>query len=169
VEASEVVSVEASQEEEAPPAAGKSEFMKCPKCTDTELVQRNVKGKDLVVDCCPKCRGIWFDSAELEAAMPTAVNELHVPDRAVKLKLPCPRCQERLYMFQYPQTRVAVEMCKKCKGLWLDGGEFKQIHTVRNFLDERGMLKKRDEVPGVKGALLQFIDSAIQNLRQGPD
>ena len=55
-------------------------------------------------------------------------------------------------------------MCKKCKGLWLDAGELKEIQTVRKSLQESGKAKEHADVTGIKGKLLGLIDSAIDNL-----
>lgn len=38
--------------------------MKCPVCTDTELVISERQG--IEIDYCPKCRGVWLDRGELD-------------------------------------------------------------------------------------------------------
>lgn len=38
--------------------------MKCPLCTDTDLVMTERVG--IEIDYCPKCRGVWLDRGELD-------------------------------------------------------------------------------------------------------
>ncbi|MEI7728969.1 MAG: zf-TFIIB domain-containing protein [Verrucomicrobiota bacterium] len=38
--------------------------MKCPICTDTDLVMTERQGVE--IDYCPKCRGVWLDRGELD-------------------------------------------------------------------------------------------------------
>ncbi len=51
--------------------------MKCPVCSETELVMTERQGVE--IDYCPKCRGVWLDRGELDkiiersTAMPSAV------------------------------------------------------------------------------------------------
>jgi len=50
--------------------------MKCPICTDIDLVMTDRQG--IEIDYCPKCRGVWLDRGELDkliersAAVPQA-------------------------------------------------------------------------------------------------
>ena len=139
--------------------------MLCPKCQVAKLIARGVKGRDFTVEYCLKCKGVWFDQDKLEEVMPTAIKELQVPGHTRKnVDRLCPNCEKALYEFDYPQTYVTIDMCKKCKGLWLDASEFKEIRTVRNSLQMSGELKQYADVPGVRGALIRFVDSAIGSL-----
>lgn len=38
--------------------------MKCPICTDADLVMSERQG--IEIDYCPKCRGVWLDRGELD-------------------------------------------------------------------------------------------------------
>jgi len=136
----------------------------CPKCRKSELIERKVKQADFTIEYCPKCKGMWFDDTEFERLLASATKKLEVSSRAVKLRLACPKCRKPLYAFHYPQTRVAIEMCKKCKGFWLDSGEFKDIRAVKESLKASGQLEQYAQVGGLKGALIRLIDSAIANL-----
>jgi Zn-finger nucleic acid-binding protein len=138
--------------------------MNCPKCRQQHLKEKYVSGPNLNVDYCPKCRGVWFDRGELEQAMHVADPQLQIPGGAVRLLAPCPRCAKPLYAFAYPQTRVLIETCKACGGLWLDAGEFKQIRTAREQLPALEEPAPEATVGGIKGALIRFIDDAIEHL-----
>lgn len=47
--------------------------MNCPRCTDTELLERDRDG--ITVDGCPRCRGLWLDRGELERLLARAAEE----------------------------------------------------------------------------------------------
>lgn len=138
--------------------------MKCPRCRQSSLQEEFVKEKDLTVDRCPKCKGIWFDRGELSRLLAEAPGELQIPRNAVRLQSMCPRCDRPLYAFHYPQTRVTVEMCKRCAGFWLDQGEFSQIRKARECLPQQSEPDGQTDVDGVKGALIRFIDWALDGL-----
>ena len=147
-----------------PPGVGEALQMNCPKCQQQPLREKYVSAMNLSVDHCPKCQGVWFDGGELKQAMRVADPHLRIPRDAVRLKAPCPRCAKPLYAFPYPQTRVTIETCRSCQGLWLDAGEFKQIREAREQLPPPEEPAKEGEVGGVKGALIRFIDAAIAQL-----
>lgn len=137
--------------------------MMCPVCRRLTLAPRTLREAPIRVDHCPECGGIWFDRGELERAIPEAVEHLHPPDEAPPVDRLCPKCVEPLVRFQYPQTYVQVDMCTKCRGLWLDVREYREIRAVRGHLRKTGRLEP-DPVSGVKGALLDLIDQAISAL-----
>jgi Zn-finger nucleic acid-binding protein len=135
----------------------------CPKCQQS-LKQKYVSEMNLTVDYCPRCKGIWFDGGELNQAMAEADRHLQIPRNAVRLQAPCPTCSKPLYAFPYPGTRVAIEMCRRCRGLWLDAGEFAALRQARRQLEEPPISVEPPAPAGVKGALIRFIDSAIECL-----
>jgi Zn-finger nucleic acid-binding protein len=138
--------------------------MMCPKCQQQTLKQKYARELNLTVDCCSRCQGIWFDGDELSQAMPEAERRPEIPRHAVRLKALCPRCDKPLHAFPYPGTRVTVETCGKCGGLWLDAGEFTAIRETRQQLEENPPAEETAEPDGIKGALIRFIDAAIEQL-----
>jgi Zn-finger nucleic acid-binding protein len=44
--------------------------MRCPRCEDAELLERDRQG--ITVDLCVSCRGVWLDRGELEKLMAKA-------------------------------------------------------------------------------------------------
>jgi Zn-finger nucleic acid-binding protein len=157
--------VEVFQAGEEQQEAGKDIRMICPKCQVAKLRKRRAKGQDFTVQYCLKCKGVWFDRYELDEVMPEAIKELEVPGNAQKdAECLCPKCNKPLYAFDYPQTYVTIDMCKRCKGLWLDRGEFKEIREVRRSFDRWGEMQEYAGATGIKGALINFIDSATKSL-----
>jgi len=116
--------------------------MLCPRCRTIQIVEKHSEKHGLKLDLCPQCRGIWFDKGELERMLAVAVKKLKAPISADTRGLECPKCGGALYNFDYPGTKIAVDMCKKCGGIWLDGGEFNKIKAVRKTLQQTGGEKK---------------------------
>ncbi len=58
--------------------------MKCPLCTETDLVMTERQGVE--IDYCPKCRGVWLDRGELdkiiERSVPMAETAPNLPPNA---------------------------------------------------------------------------------------
>lgn len=145
--------------------AGKEIQMICPKCQAAKLRRRRVKGKDFSVEYCLKCKGVWFDRNELTEVMPEAIKKLGVPsDAEIDSECLCPKCNKPLYAFYYPQTYVTIDMCKRCGGIWFDRSEFKEIRKVRHSLEKWGEMQEYADATGVKGALIDFIDSSLKSL-----
>lgn len=106
--------------------------MKCPKCQEQVLAASEVKG--IQIDQCGRCGGVWCDAAELprlvsgEAKevkrLATGRAEAAVSARAGK----CPRDGNQLLRVASAKNRaVIIETCPECHGVWLDGGELKEL------------------------------------------
>lgn len=108
--------------------------MQCPKCKDVSLKKGVVKSRGLELERCPQCKGLWFDNSKLESLLAhKAEKNLTVPGYALEKKdEQCPRCQQNLFEFCYPGTMTLVDVCKSCKGIWLDNNEWKEINTARS-------------------------------------
>lgn len=39
----------------------------------------------------------------------------------------CPECKQEMKKLLYTGTRVEMDVCRKCQGVWLAGGEFQQM------------------------------------------
>ena len=88
-------------------------------------------------DYCPECLGIWFDADELRLAKDDKDKQLNWLDvdlwrdkdkfEIFGSKRHCPVCRAALCQVNYDQSKVKVDFCKSCQGVWLDRGEFKQI------------------------------------------
>jgi Zn-finger nucleic acid-binding protein len=108
--------------------------MECP--NDKEQLEK-VLFHNVEVDFCHKCLGIWFDKDELRQSKDDKDNKLNWLDIDLwrdKLKFQvshgnklCPVCRVGLREVKYDDSKIRVDFCKMCQGIWLDRGEFKQI------------------------------------------
>lgn len=144
--------------------------IECPRCKGEgaprgpcDLKRRLVKGTAIVIDWCPRCEGLWFDGGELERSFEAADQQMEVPADALAGSRDCPHGHGPMWTFKYPKTLATIEMCGKCFGVWLDGGQFQEIRVVREHLTEED--RKRD-AEGVRGTICDWIDRKISELSE---
>lgn len=108
--------------------------LNCPVC-HTHLIENTFPGKligangktaDVTIDECPSCQGMWFDEAEIEQTMGA-----HTP-LAVLASGPGELGQRECVHGHGPMKVVQVlgveiDTCPQCSGIWLDGGELKEV------------------------------------------
>lgn len=106
--------------------------MKCPKCAGRSLSNSEVRG--IQVEQCDHCGGIWCDPTELSRLLSIETRELKklasgrqeplISARAGK----CPRDGTPMIRVASAKKRtVILETCPNCRGVWLDGGELKEL------------------------------------------
>ncbi len=92
---------------------------------------------NIEVDYCPDCHGIWIEEDELRLAKDRKDENLKwldidLWDDEKKFKISkgnklCPVHRLPLYEVEYGDSKIKVDVCSICHGIWLDRGEFKQI------------------------------------------
>jgi Zn-finger nucleic acid-binding protein len=97
---------------------------KCPRC-QVKLTILNVR--DIELDACPKCMGIWFDSTELDKVIGGAKSfeEMAYLSQPLGGKIFCPNCGDKMHYSTLKD--VTIDFCKKCEGVWLDTGELSEL------------------------------------------
>ena len=120
----------------------------CPKYCGVAL--HKIKVKDVQVDQCPKCEGVWFDGKgeELYKTIRTRPDELaeqlkkswhedpHPHMSRKHHKYNCPRCGLELKTYWFGAKDVGtflVDGCKQGCGVWLDDGELGAAYEVLRF------------------------------------
>jgi len=104
--------------------------MICPACREEMIV---VEYKQIELDICAFCRGLWFDADELGLLL--GALDLHVdeigrpaPDKAAEEARKCPYCRARMAkVLMGPGDGVVIDKCPKGHGLWFDGGELDAV------------------------------------------
>lgn len=97
-----------------------------------------VEHENIELDYCTNCRGVWFDSGELELLLESVglenpelflsdiLNSIEVVSSEKKRK--CPICRQKMkktIIGQQPE--VLIDICWQGDGLWFDGGEVGQL------------------------------------------
>lgn len=114
--------------------------MKCPVCS---YRLRQVKSKNVVVDVCTHCSGVWFDSGELQVFLRELVKRPDIAPKKTNLFEPlevrridrsaaeirlCPKCELVMKTINYAyDSNVFIDKCPQCEGIWTDGGEVRQL------------------------------------------
>ena len=81
----------------------------------------------LEVDSCPECFGIWFDREELKEFLQRPQLAQRLAESPLTLTNPggserlCPSC--RTPLSETSLGEVTVDLCFRCRGIWLDQGE----------------------------------------------
>jgi len=110
-------------------------MLKCPKCNHN---LKEITFKGVKIDECENCKGKWFDRDELRIAKDRTDDDLRWLDfdlfddnadkyHASPSQKRCPKDSTQLTSLQYIDSKVIIEKCDKCKGVWLDHDEFEKI------------------------------------------
>ena len=100
----------------------------CPECY-RPFVLATVSGIEL--DCCPKCRGIWFDPGELQA-FSHQEKEIPSDDKAHRpSRFRCPDCDAEMveYTFVNPHS-LMVDRCPNGHGVYLEDRELERVFEI---------------------------------------
>jgi Zn-dependent protease with chaperone function/Zn-finger nucleic acid-binding protein len=104
--------------------------MNCPNCKNVELVEV-LTTKGVLVDICPRCRGIWLDKGEIFyfTSKPDYLN--NVLQKALKdaVPSPCvdPKTGGQLVDVFLPEWELHIDYSPQSEGIWLDKGELERL------------------------------------------
>lgn len=111
-----------------------------------------IRFKDVEVDRCSHCFGIWFDQFEHEDLKQMAgaeVIDIGDPELGVeqnqKTKIFCPTCRTLMMPeTDEKQPHIHYERCPDCQGVYFDAGEFRDYKklTITEFF--RSIFHKED-------------------------
>jgi Zn-finger nucleic acid-binding protein len=136
--------------------------MICPVCRNGALI---IEYKNIELDYCPICQGVWFDSGELELLLELAkpgdyqhylegiINGQEVKTSEKERK--CPICRGKMKKgYIDREKKVLVDVCRVGEGIWFDGGEVQ--HLVQNLAEKS---KTKDASQGV----LDFVGDLLKH------
>jgi uncharacterized protein len=124
--------------------------MICPVCKKDMFV---VEYKQIELDYCQSCKGVWFDAGELELLLEVGGvkntrqslgDVLHLPEtQTSEKKRRCPICARNMKKVKIGgETGVMIDACERNDGLWFDGGE---VAALIQVIDEKVPGKKETE------------------------
>ena len=116
--------------------------MICPVCKCDMIV---VEYHNIELDYCTGCKGVWFDSGELELLLESQGleetklfldNILDSPEAtSSEKKRKCPICGHKMKKTTIgEQPKILIDVCSEGHGLWFDGGEVNQL--IRHLAGE---------------------------------
>ncbi len=136
--------------------------MLCPQCRQPLVI---VEYRDIELDACPDCHGLWFDAQELQqmfemAGAGAAYHKLEdqldrFPHSTPRRR--CPRCRSRLEPVRAPSVKddLILDECPYEHGIWFDAGELEAL--LRASLGSEQAL---EEVRGYLGLFMAPAKSA---------
>lgn len=109
--------------------------MECPDCRAT-LGQIDFRG--IAILECPRCKGRWFPRDALNAAKNRTDEDLRWLDfdpfgkeadkfRVSSKEKRCPEDLGKMESLTYETSGIVIEKCPRCRGIWLQHGEFEKI------------------------------------------
>ena len=140
--------------------------MICPVCKSAMIV---VEYHSIELDYCSNCKGVWFDSGELELLLKsqgleeskTFFDGIFNSQEAVssEKKLKCPICGRRMKKTALgEQPGTLIDICRDQHGLWFDGGEVTQL--IRHLAGEHP--PKHDS----RGQVISFLEEVFKAPQQ---
>jgi uncharacterized protein len=124
--------------------------MICPVCKKDMFV---IEYKQIELDYCQSCKGVWFDAGELELlleagdlknARQSLGDVLHLPEaHTTEKKRRCPICARNMRKVKIGgEAGVMIDACERNNGLWFDGGE---VASLIKIIAEKSTGKKETE------------------------
>ena len=106
--------------------------MICPVCKQDMIV---VEYRQIEIDYCHRCSGIWFDKGELELLLQTAslgdtgLNTLEGLAREKRShgERKCPICHKKMKEVPVGEPAIHIDVCRQGDGIWFDGGELQEL------------------------------------------
>ena len=121
----------------------------CPQC---ESILRPASFGEVEIDVCGACKGMFFNYQELsvlssqKGRLPVEAAEFLslIADVSSGKKRSCPQCDVMMSIKE--RYGVEIDLCQRCGGIWLDGGE---LSIALDFFEkEASRLKRIDDAMG---------------------
>jgi Zn-finger nucleic acid-binding protein len=117
--------------------------MQCPK-DHTELQSTRYE-KNINVDKCETCGGIWLNREKLEKIQETrgrdykkelaqppdlGYESFQLAEQQTQPPLVCPNCNVEMERREYARvSQILIDVCPKCHGIWLDKTELEALEV----------------------------------------
>jgi Zn-finger nucleic acid-binding protein len=135
--------------------------MICPACKHDMIV---IEYHNIELDYCNNCKGVWFDSGELELLLrsqglkePEAFCGGILDSKEVSSseeRWNCPICGRKMKKITIGgQPEILIDACRDNHGLWFDGGEVTQL--IQRLAGEH------PREPDSKGHVVNFLEEVF--------
>ncbi len=120
--------------------------MDCPVCKNAMIT---LELREVEIDHCLDCGGIWLDAGELELLLGQPEYAKHllesfkVDTNCIEKARKCPICLKKMQKIIVGQSAplLLIDKCSKGDGLWFDKGELQDIANSAQ-LDENNKIKE---------------------------
>ena len=106
-------------------------ILNCPRCN---VALNEKKFKDIDVDHCPQCKGLWLEFHELDQledhSMDSDDTKGMLEYARRESDISCPHCNEVMETFNYRAHNLPIDHCTNEHGYWLDEGEEKKVLDI---------------------------------------
>ena len=106
-------------------------ILNCPRC---KVALNEKKFKDIDVDHCPQCKGLWLEFHELDQledhSMDSDDTKGMLEYARRESDISCPHCNEVMETFNYRAHNLPIDHCTNEHGYWLDEGEEKKVLEI---------------------------------------
>ena len=100
----------------------------CPACR-SDLQPGYLRG--VAIDRCVECRGLWVETGELGVLLGTPADLPQAPEPGKDNGRRCPACGVGMFERRYDSaSKVRLDACPRCHGIWLDPGELQALEPV---------------------------------------
>ncbi|KKP87225.1 MAG: hypothetical protein UR89_C0004G0014 [Candidatus Roizmanbacteria bacterium GW2011_GWA2_35_8] len=132
--------------------------MKCPNC-DGKLELNKYQG--IEVEQCQKCKGMWFESHEVDLLEDTVFDQDEFKGTMItnvkESEKNCPKCEQKMKRFNYRFEDLELDFCANGDGYWLDKNEENRIEEI--ISQEKEDLDRKFKVEEKWGNALKGLQS----------
>ena len=129
--------------------------MRCPRCDSPMIV---LELREVEVDHCTSCGGVWLDGGELELLLEGASNrdalmEALASDAGSKeKKIRCPICMKKMNkVFCGTNHEIVLDVCAVNDGVWFDRGELEDVIEMGHFPSDNRVFEIINDIFGKSG------------------
>lgn len=149
----------------------KSKTLICPDCGKDLSETRATAhyGRQIIVDRCASCGGVWFDKWELYSLTEEGLRSLQYSNTsgpAQKGGEQCPRCASGLVPYIDPMLPkdAGIKRCDPCSGLWLNRNALTSYTAYKeNVLSVKTMEFKISETDATRRLEIELTGTARTN------
>jgi len=124
----------------------------CPACRQPMIV---LEIRNVEIDHCVACGGVWLDGGELELLLEEASNRDELMATLSELveekrkKIRCPMCSKKLEKVRYGVERnLILDKCPRNDGLWFERGELGKALRMGQFTKGKPIYDILNEIFG---------------------
>jgi len=120
--------------------------MDCPVCKNAMIT---LELREVEIDYCTDCGGIWLDAGELELLLgepekaARLLDSFKIDSSSTEKTRKCPICRKKMQKVIVGSSKptLLIDKCRRADGLWFDKGELQDIFE-RAHLDQDNKIQK---------------------------